>query len=259
MPATTTAAVNKLRPHGTLLKPAGESTRNDPPFFVFGDVASPYQGKGSRTGETSGATQSWSVESYQKVASRVKPKRVVVAPEDDSAISVPAAAWAARSGDPILYTAKDKLPKATISALKEFPAVAYVLGPPSAISPTVVDELHKVATGVKRISGKTPAENAVAFARYSNAKFGWGAKGPHQSFVIARSDEPLEAALTSPLSASGKGAPLLLTESADALPEAVRHYLNGLKPLGRVWIVGDEESIGPSQQAEIERLTEASR
>lgn len=266
-PEPTTAAINVFQPHGKLLKPSGNASREGPAFLVTGSVATPTGGRTAATGDTSGARQAASVEAFRKTLARAVPKRVVLVPENDPAFALPAAAWAAHSGDPILFTRKDELPRATVGALRRFPAFVYVLGPPSVISPAVVAELGKLATGVKRISGETPAENAVAFARYADGDFGWNVDGPGHGFVIARSDEPFEAALSSPLSTAGPPGPLLLTESAERLPEAVRKYLLEVgsarsanstgAPRSHVWIVGDEESISADQQAEIEELTAA--
>ncbi len=119
--------------------------------------------------------------------------------------------------------------------------------------------IAKIDKHVKRISGDTPAENAVAFARYADGNFGWKVNGPGHGVVIARSDEPLEAALSSPLSARGDPGPLLLTESADTLPRPLRRYLTEVGPADHVWLVGDGEAIAPDQATEIERLAEAGK
>lgn len=264
MPERTTSAVALLQPHGNRLKRSGNEARNGAPFLVIGKISTPSQGRAYWTGETDGAPQAASVEQFRNVLFRNEPRRVIVAPEKDGAFAVPAAAWSAYSGDQVLYTHSDALPKATIEALRKFPTKAYVLGPPSVISPSVVHELEKLAEGVKRVAGKTPAENAVALARYRDKGFGWGIKGPGRSFVIARSDEPLVAALASPLSASGLTGPLLLTESGEHLPKGVREYLREVAPRGKaapnhVWIVGNNEVIGPGEQKEIEQLTTAKR
>jgi len=224
----------------------------------MGTAATPYQGRTYRMGQTDGAVQAATILSYRKVLFREAPKRVIIAPENAPAFALPAAAWAAHSGDPILYTAK-KVPRPTAAALRRYRPAAYVLGPPSVISSSVVAELRQLTTGVKRIAGETPVENAVAFARYSDGEFGWGVNQPGHNFVIARSDQPLEIALASPLSAFGAGAPLLLTESAEKLPDAVREYLRDVKPSKHVWVVGDEEAIGAAQQNEIEQLAEADK
>ena len=43
---------------------------------------------------------------------------------------MPAAGWAARSGDPVLFAQRDSVPKATIEALRRNDGVpVFVLGP----------------------------------------------------------------------------------------------------------------------------------
>jgi hypothetical protein len=198
------------------------------------------------------------------------PRHLVIAAEDDPAFAVPAAAWAARSADPVLYSQADKLPAATTAVLRDHPrAPVYVLGPTSVISSSVMREIEEISERVRRVAGRTPATNALALARYSDGSFGWNVNDPGHGFVIARSDAPLNAALAAPLSASGTWGPLLLTEGADKLPRAVRQYLLDVKPgyttdptrafYNHAWIVGDEGEIDARQQAEIGQLAELTK
>ena len=56
---------------------------------------------------------------------------MLVASSDRPDFAMPAAAWAAKSGDPVLWTGRDELPadtRAAIAAHKK-PRI-YVLGPP---------------------------------------------------------------------------------------------------------------------------------
>ena len=51
-----------------------------------------------------------------------------------AAYAMPAAGWAARSGDPVLFVGRDGIPEATVEALRRNDGVpVYVLGPESAI------------------------------------------------------------------------------------------------------------------------------
>ncbi len=183
---------------------------------------------------------------------------------------MPAAAWAARSGDPVLFTGTEKLPAATVAALKRHTRVpVYLLGPSSAISSEVFREVAKIDRRVRRVSGEDPVENAIALARYADGGFGWNVNDPGHGFVVARSDSPLGAALAAPLSASGTWGPLLLTDDADTLPKALREYLLAVKPgyttdptrafYNHVWVIGDQEAIDVKQQAEIDQLAELAR
>jgi hypothetical protein len=183
---------------------------------------------------------------------------------------MPAAAWAARSGDPVLFSEAGKLPKATVTVLEKHPKVpVYVLGPASAISSAVINEIAKIGEDVHRVGAADPVANAVAFARYHDGSFGWNVNDPGHGFVLARDDSPLDAAAAAPLSAAGTWGPLLLSDSASTLPGAVREYFLDVKPgyttdptrafYNHVWVIGDQEAIDVNQQAEVNELTELAR
>ena len=183
---------------------------------------------------------------------------------------MPAAAWAARSGDPVLFADPDDLPPATATALKRHTSVpVYVLGPASAISAEVVAEIAKIDNNVKRVAGADPVANAIAFARYADGDFGWNINDPGHGFVLARADSPLDAAAAAPLSASGTWGPLLLTDNAARLPAELRSYFLDVKPgyttnptrafYNHVWVIGDQEAIDVNQQAEVNELAELAK
>jgi hypothetical protein len=193
------------------------------------------------------------------------PQHIVVAPAAHPAFAMPAAAWAARSGDPILYADEEKLPEPTVEVLKRHPHTpVYVLGPSSAISSNIVRKIGKIVASVHRVSGEDPVANAIAFARYADDGFGWNINDPGHGFVVANSADPLDAAAAAALSASGAWGPLLLTDSADTLPAALRGYLLDVKPgyttdptrafYNHVWAIGDQEAINVNEQAEIDEL-----
>ncbi len=199
------------------------------------------------------------------------PAHVVVAPAGKLAFAMPAAAWAARSGDPVLFADENKLPGATAAVLRRHPKTpAYVLGPKSAISDEVVRRIAAIDhRSVRRVAGTDPVSNAIAFARYRDGNFGWDVNDPGHGFVVARSDSPLDAAAAAPLSASGTWGPLLLTDDADTLPAALHGYLLDVKPgyttnptrafYNHVWVIGDEGAIGVGEQAEIDSLAELAK
>ncbi|HUC00462.1 MAG TPA: cell wall-binding repeat-containing protein [Solirubrobacterales bacterium] len=198
------------------------------------------------------------------------PDAVIVAPISEPAIAMPAAAWAARSGDPVLFAGVNDLPAATAAALRRHTKVpVYVLGPSSAISSEVLRGIGKIVRQVKRISGEDPVANAIAFARYSDGKFGWNVNDPGHGFVLSGDGEPLDAAAAAALSGSGSWGPLLLTDSATKLPAELRSYFLDVKPgytdnptrafYNRVWVIGDEERIDVNQQAEVNELAELTK
>ncbi len=198
------------------------------------------------------------------------PAHIVVAPMSRPAFAMPAAAWAARSGDPVLFASRRKLPKATAETLRRHARTpVYVLGPSSAISSAVLRKIAAIAPRVHRVAGEDPVANAIALARYRDGNFGWNVNDPGHGFVVARSDEPLGAAAAAPLSAAGTWGPLLLTDDAGTLPAALRGYLLDVKPgytddptrafYNHVWVIGDQEAIEVGQQAEIDSLAELAK
>lgn len=249
------------------LDPLGSGSTLGAQAFVVGDVAIPdglLHVKRIETGDPAATAAAIQLVRDQLLG---EPKHVVVASAEDPAFAMPAAAWAARSGDAVLFTDAGRLPPATAKALKRHASVpVYVLGPSSAISSEVVREIAKIDGNVRRVSGEDPVGNAIALARYSDGDFGWNVNDPGHGFVVARSDSPLDAAAAAPLSASGTWGPLLITDSADTLPAALRGYLLDVKPgyttnptrafYNHVWIIGDQEAIDVNQQAKIDDLAE---
>src|SRR5918992_1548063 len=119
--------------------------------------------------------------------------------------AMPAAAWAARSGDAALPVRARSIPRPVARALAdhERPNV-YLLGPERVISKQVADELRerKLARSVNRIEGETPVENAIEFARYERGDFGWRVNIPGYNFAVANTDRPADAAAAAPLAAA---------------------------------------------------------
>jgi hypothetical protein len=200
------------------------------------------------------------------------PQHIVIAPSSphDLGFAAPAAAWAARSGDPVLFTEQRLLPPETAQVLRRHPkAPVYVLGPESAVAKNVLKQIGKVSKRVNRVAGKDAATTAIALARYGDGSFGWNVNDPGHGFVLARSNSPASAPAAAALSASGTWGPLLLTEAPDTLPEAVRSYFLDVKPgyttdptrafYNHVWVIGDQEAIDVVQQAEVNELAELTK
>lgn len=253
------------------LAPAGGAASGGARAFAIGGVATPGDlGRVRSVAAGGGAAEAAAIAKLRDKLFGAPPQHVVVASSAEPAMAMPAAAWAARSGDPVLFSGAKKLPKPTAEALRRNPKVpVYVLGPSSAISSQVFREIDKIDKRVHRVSGEDPASNAIALARYAVGGFGWNVNDPGHGMVVARSDEPLAAAAAAPLSASGTWGPLLLTEGAATLPTALREYLLDIKPgyidnptrafYNHVWIIGDPEAISVSQQAEIDALAELAK
>ena len=253
------------------LDPQGSKATGGASLFAVGPVALP-DGAGKVTRVDSGdpAATAAQIATLRERLSGAPPRHILVASGEKPEFAMAAAAWAARSGDPVLYAEAKKLPPATAAVLKEHPKVpVFVLGPDSVIAKGVVKEIGKISKQVNRVAGKDAAETAIALARYHQGSFGWNINDPGHGFVLARSDTPASAAAAAPLSASGTWGPLLLTEAPDRLPPAVRSYFLDVKPgyttdptrafYNHVWVVGDQESISVAQQSEVNELAELTR
>jgi hypothetical protein len=252
------------------LDPQGDKATGGVTAFAIGDVARPEGGKARIVKSGNAAATAAAVAELRDDLFGSAPAHILIAPSDRPELAMPAAAWAARSGDPVLFAAGDVLPEATLAVLERHKKVpVYVLGPSSGISSKAVQAIGKVVASVHRVGGKNPVANAIAFARYSNGGFSWNINDPGHGFVLARQDSPLDAAAASPLSASGTWGPLLLTDSATTLPAALREYFLDVKPgyttnptrafYNHVWLIGDQEAIDVNQQAEVNELVELAK
>jgi hypothetical protein len=258
LPAASSAALSSLDPAGS--KPADAAQ-----VIRVGNVAKP---GGYKTTSVRGANPyalAQQIDRFQAAAVGHSSDRVVVVSSDQSSFAMPAAAWAAKAGDPVLFVTKDGVPKETVAALRSHqqPKI-YVLGPPNLVSDKVLAQLRKLGT-VRRISGKDPVANAIAFARYVDGTFGWGVVDPGHGLVFANAKRPLDAAAGAPLSASGTYGPLLLTQG-NKLPVPLVQYLLDIQPgyekdpvrgvYNHGWLMGDTGAISLADQSRIDSLLE---
>jgi hypothetical protein len=259
VPPLTGSALRELNPQGS-----GDTAGRQ--VFVVGNAASPegYQAL-AVDGDSPAAIAAEIAKLREQLAG--KPDHILIASSDNPAYAMPAAAWAARSGDPILYTGKDKLPAATVAALRHDDGVpVYVLGPEDVVSAQTLKDIQHVAPSAQRVGDTGEPENSVAFARYADGDFGWNINDPGHGFVLASSQRPMDAAVASPLSASGTWGPLLVATDGSALPEALHNYLLDLKPgyvddptravYNHVWLVGDTSALSVDLQGEADDLAE---
>ena len=253
------------------LAPQGDKATGGASLFAIGAVALPDDG-GEVTRVDSGdpAATAAQIATLRERLVGKPPAHFLIASSSQSDYAMPAAAWAARSGDPVLYADEKKLPTATATVLKAHPKVpVFVLGPESVIPKTVMKQVSKVSERVDRVAGKDAVATAVALARYRDGSFGWNVNDPGHGFVLARSDSPASAPAAAALSASGTWGPLLLTEAPDRLPPAVRSYFLDVKPgyttdptrafYNHVWVIGDQSAIDVVQQAEVNELAELTK
>ena len=248
------------------LDPGGSAATAGRQLFAIGDAAAPTD---YETLEVDGGDPAALAAEVDKLRNRLtgEPDAIVVASSDAAPYAIPAAAWAARSGDPVLFTGKDSVPEQTVKALRSHDGTpVFVLGPESVIGPEAMKEIEHVAPGAERVGADGSIENAIAFARFSSGGFGWNINDPGHGFVIANTEHPLDAAVASPLSASGTWGPLLVTDDGSALPASLSAYLLDLKPgyaddptravYNHVWLIGDTSAISVDLQAEVDELAE---
>jgi hypothetical protein len=248
------------------LKPSGVRRLGGAQLIRVGAVPAP---SGLRSVQVAGPNPFATAAAVDRVAARAtgKPSDVVVVASGERAeFAMPAAGWAAKAGDPVLYVTRNAIPPETRKALAfhQQPKI-YLLGPPDVVSARVEKLLRGLGT-VKRISGPDAVTNAIAFARYNDGAFGWNVRDPGHGLVFANSTRPLDAAAAAPLSASGKYGPLLLVDQASPLPPALVQYLLDVEPgyekdpvrgvYNHGWLVGDAGAISVGDQARIDTLLE---
>ncbi len=251
------------------MKPKGAPLAGRRQAFLIGGAGAPEGLRAQRIRGEGGVELAAAIDSFAFRVTGSRSSAVVIASATDPRFAMPAAAWAAKSGDSVLFAGRSSLPAATRRALerRDRPAI-YVLGPESVISDTVVRRLRRLGR-VRRIGGRTPVENAVQFARFSDGTFGWGLRDPGHGLVFANAERPLDAAAAAPLAASGKYGPLLLTDSAERLPPALESFLLDIQPgyqsdpvrgvYNHAWLLGDESAINVEVQGRIDELAEIVR
>jgi hypothetical protein len=248
------------------LAPTGARQLGGAKIVRVGSVAAP---GGLRATPVAGTNPFAIAASVDRLAARAagKPSDVVVVASGERAeFAMPAAAWAAKSGDPVLFVTRNAVPPETRKALAfhQQPKI-YLLGPPDVVSAPVEKTLRGLGT-VKRISGADAVANAIAFARYSDGGFGWNVVDPGHGLVFANDQRPLDAAAAAPLSGSGQYGPLLLVEQPSPLPPALIQYLLDIEPgyekdptrgvYNHGWLLGDGSAISVGDQARIDTLLE---
>lgn len=249
------------------LDPRGSDLSEDAQVIRIGDE--PAKPDGFRTARIEGADpyeRAAAIDRFFSAARGEPSENVVVASGERAEFAMPAAAWAARSGDSVLLTERNRIPAATRKAIAahDRPGI-YVLGPPSVISDRVVRQLEKLGP-TTRIGAPDPVNNAIEFARYEEGDFGWGATVPGYNFTVAGTSRPLNAAAAATLATRGVFAPLLLTDHAGVLPTDLERYFLSVQPgyeddpgqavYNRVWILGDDEQVSVDEQAQIDAVTE---
>ncbi len=264
-----------------LLAPTGDTSAGGAQVIRVGDVPAV---KGLKQASISGNDAysiAANIDAYEIQERHGASTDVVIADAADPGYAMPAAGWAAESGEPILYVLPTGVPQATANELKKHhhPHI-YVLGPTSVVSNFVFDQL-KVYGTVKRITGNTAAAESVNFAEYRDPactygqqcvhvphSFGWAIRSPGHGYVLLNEDQPLDAAAAAALSASGGYGPQLLVSAANTLPKAVLNYFLDFATPGytsegptaavynHAWLIGNAAEISESVQAQLDSILE---
>ena len=264
------------------LAPTGAGTINGAQVIQVGDVPKP---SGERTTAISGTDPyklAAAIDRFVSAAAGKASSDVVIASGDDPQYAMPAAGWAAESGNPVLFVSGSGIPQATRQALlsHQKPHI-YVLGPSSVIPDSILKQLGKYGT-VKRVGGSDPASNSVAFTIYRDpacpanqpcahvpGSFGWAMRSPGHGYTLINAQNTLDAAASAALSASGSYGPQLLIDKPSALPTSVLNFFLDYATPGFTqegptaavynhgWMIGDQSAISVGVQAQVDNLLEA--
>jgi hypothetical protein len=257
LPPVTSQTLDRLKPKGATLAKGAQA-------ILVGDKPPPPNKLKSAVLKGKDAyEEAVTIDRFNAVARGKASPDVIVASGEKPEFAMPAAAWAARSGDAVLFTKRDSLPPATSKALAEHqkPRI-WILGPPTVISTAVEKELGKLGK-VTRVGANSAVDNAIAFARF---KPGWAAVVPGQNLTIASAQRPGDAAAAAGLGSNGIFAPLLLTDRAQPLPRSLEGYLLDIQPgfesndpsqgvYNHAWILGGGDAVSPASQDRIDSAT----
>ena len=194
---------------------------------------------------------------------------VMVVGTEKPEFAVPAAGYAAKSGEPVLFVEQNAIPAATKAALERHqqPKI-FILGPEAAVSKKVETDLRRLGT-VERVVGiDDPVAASIAFAKFvSRGKtFGWEVTDPGHGLVFVNRERPLDAVAAAPLSGSGTYGPVLFHAGGARLDTLIDGYLQDIRPGYRKnpvrgvynhgWIIGDEKAMPIATQSRIDALLE---
>ncbi|HEX2086356.1 MAG TPA: cell wall-binding repeat-containing protein, partial [Solirubrobacteraceae bacterium] len=259
MPAATQSALDALSPTGS--REAGGAQ-----VIRVGEVAEPDGLKATDVGGGSPAEVAAQIDAILSEANGRSSDVVMVVGSDKPEFAVPAAGWAARSGNPVLFSDRDTVPTATKAALERHqqPDI-YLLAPPSSVSKKAERELRRFGTVARITEVEDPVAAAIAFAREDDPAL-WQVFDPGHGLVFVNRNRPLDAVAAAPLSGSGTYGPTLLHSGGPRLDVLLDGYLQDIRPgyrrnpvrgvYNHGWIVGDEEAMPIATQARIDSLLE---
>ena len=144
---------------------------------------------------------------------------------------MPAAAWAAKSGDAVLFTARDAPPARDPAGDPPHTSSRHLRARTASRDLGTVERQLAAPRPGEAHPGRTPVANAIAFARYSDGDFGWGVRDPGHGLVFANVDRTQDAAAAARARRrSGKYGPLLLLATPARSRRPLENYLLDIQP-----------------------------
>jgi ell wall binding domain 2 (CWB2) len=259
IPGATSGTLGRLKPKGAALSKGAQ-------VILVGDKPpAPGDFKSGRVHGKDPYSIAAAVDSFQTAITGRPTPNVIVASAEQPGYAMPAAAWAARSGDSVLFVSRNAVPAPTRKAISDHskPNI-YLLGPPTVISTTVEKQLGQLGA-VTRIQSKIPGPvaNAVAFARSESL---WNRRQPGAiNSTIASTTRPADAAAAAALGNNGVFAPLLLMDRPNTIPAPLADYFLVLQPgyenndptdglYNHLWILGNKDAVSPAAQAMLDEM-----
>lgn len=145
----------------------------------------------------------------------------------------------------ILYTEKDTLPTATRNEIQRInPVEVYLLGGQQSISSGIENILKKYSNKVTRIAGRNRYETSAKVAAMSNKKN-----------VVIASGENFSDPLYASSYAHSNNAKILLSSGKTLSRETRDYLLRNKSSIGKVTVVGGEQSISSATVRDIQSAT----
>ena len=251
------------------LAPTGASELGGAQVVRVGDAPAP---GGYRSTSIAGGDPFALAAAIDRLAERrrgARAARSCVASADDPAFAMPAAGWAAKSGDPLLFVQRDRRCRApTLRRAAAPPAAAHLPARPAA---GVVGAASRRRCGTRHghadLRRRTPCATAIAFARFATAHSAGASSTPATGSCSPTRGRPLDAAAAAPLSASAPtGRCCSIDDAEHAAAPLGQEYLLDIQPgytrdpvrgvYNHAWMIGDEHAISSRVQSRIDSLLE---
>ncbi len=262
LPEVTADTLDRLKPKGSDLSKDAQVIRiGDAPARPDGLKAAVIEGKDAYA-------RAAAIDRFFSAARGRPSPNVIVASGEQAEYAMPAAAWAARSGDSVLLTRKGALPADDPQGHRRArQAPDLRAGPQEGDLRCRGGRPAQARQGeAHRGTGPRAELDRVRALRGRPQRLRLGRDRAGHNFTVANASRPLNAAASASLATKGVYAPLVLTDQAKALPRALEAYFLSVQPgfdadpgdavYNRVWILGDEEQLSVGAQARLDQVTE---